>query len=111
MHHPTEIQAKEWYKDRRIIAVFQPHTYSRTNMLLANFQASRCRCRTYGYLFSAREKETFDYRSDARSGPAPQQRIVRKTKDVLKNLMILLPQMTLLSWGPRYLYVGRLFKC
>ena len=41
-HHPTEIQAtlkaaKEWYKDRRIIAVFQPHTYSRTNMLLCEF--------------------------------------------------------------------------
>lgn len=44
-HHPREIQAtlkgaKEWYKDRRIIAVFQPHTYSRTNMLLSEFSKS-----------------------------------------------------------------------
>lgn len=44
-HHPAEIQAtlkgaKEWYKGKRIIAVFQPHTYSRTNMLLKEFSKS-----------------------------------------------------------------------
>lgn len=47
-HHPHEIEAtlsaaKSWWPDRRIIAVFQPHTYSRTKALLAEFsQAFAC---------------------------------------------------------------------
>lgn len=41
-HHPTEINAtlmaaRERFKDRRIICVFQPHTYSRTKLLLQEF--------------------------------------------------------------------------
>ena len=42
-HHPTEIKAtlssiKLAYKDRRIIAIFQPHRYSRTELLLNYFK-------------------------------------------------------------------------
>lgn len=41
-HHPEEIQstltaARSWFGDRKIIAVFQPHTYSRTKSLLSRF--------------------------------------------------------------------------
>ncbi len=41
-HHPTEIKAtlksiKNAYKDRRIVAVFQPHRYSRTEILFNDF--------------------------------------------------------------------------
>lgn len=44
-HHPIEIKAtleaaKKWFGGRRIIAVFQPHTYSRTKVLLADFAKS-----------------------------------------------------------------------
>ena len=44
-HHPTEIQttlraAREYYPDRRIWAVWQPHTYSRTKSLLSDFSVS-----------------------------------------------------------------------
>lgn len=44
-HHPAEIAAtlaaaRSWYPDRRIIVVFQPHTYSRTNALLTEFSKS-----------------------------------------------------------------------
>lgn len=44
-HHPAEIAAtlkavREWYPKRRIIAVFQPHTYSRTKALLDGFAGS-----------------------------------------------------------------------
>jgi UDP-N-acetylmuramate--alanine ligase len=44
-HHPTEIQAtlaaaRGRYPDREIWAVFQPHTYSRTKALLAEFAES-----------------------------------------------------------------------
>lgn len=41
-HHPKEIvatlaAARSWYPDDHIIAVFQPHTYSRTKALLTEF--------------------------------------------------------------------------
>jgi UDP-N-acetylmuramate--alanine ligase len=44
-HHPTEIRAtlraaRERYPERRIWAVWQPHTYSRTKALLDGFAAS-----------------------------------------------------------------------
>jgi UDP-N-acetylmuramate--alanine ligase len=41
-HHPREIRAtlaamRSWYPNDRIIAVFQPHTYSRTKSLMNDF--------------------------------------------------------------------------
>jgi UDP-N-acetylmuramate--alanine ligase len=44
-HHPSEIRAtlmaaKEWFKNKRLIAIFQPHTYSRTKSLLNEFARS-----------------------------------------------------------------------
>lgn len=44
-HHPTEIKAtlsaaREFYPNRRIIAVFQPHRYSRLNALFKDFVES-----------------------------------------------------------------------
>lgn len=44
-HHPKEIKAtlqaaRNWFRNRRIIAVFQPHTYSRTKALLDEFAQS-----------------------------------------------------------------------
>lgn len=42
-HHPTEVSsvlasAREWFAGRRLVAVFQPHTYSRTQYLLEGFK-------------------------------------------------------------------------
>jgi len=44
-HHPTEIKAtlsgtKEYFPDKNIIVVFQPHLYSRTRLLLDDFAES-----------------------------------------------------------------------
>lgn len=44
-HHPGELRAtlkaaKEWYPERKIIAIFQPHTYSRTKTLFKDFSLS-----------------------------------------------------------------------
>lgn len=44
-HHPSEIvetlkAAKKWFPGKRIIAIFQPHTYSRTKALLSDFAKS-----------------------------------------------------------------------
>ncbi len=44
-HHPTEVQAtlnaaRKGWKDRRIVAVFQPHLFSRTQQLYKEFGLS-----------------------------------------------------------------------
>lgn len=44
-HHPTEINAtlkaaKAWYPNKKITAIFQPHTYSRTKALFKEFVAA-----------------------------------------------------------------------
>ncbi len=44
-HHPAEIKAtleaiKNWWPHRRLIVIFQPHTYSRTKYLLTDFSQS-----------------------------------------------------------------------
>ena len=41
-HHPSEISstlkaAKDWFPKKRIIAIFQPHTFSRTKVLFKDF--------------------------------------------------------------------------
>jgi UDP-N-acetylmuramate--alanine ligase len=46
-HHPTEIKAtlagaREMFPERRIIVIFQPHLYSRTKLLSADFAAAFC---------------------------------------------------------------------
>jgi UDP-N-acetylmuramate--alanine ligase len=42
-HHPEEIKkllkaAKSWFPDKKIIGIFQPHTYSRTEALFEDFK-------------------------------------------------------------------------
>lgn len=44
-HHPTEIRAviqaaRDWLPERRLVVIFQSHTYSRTKALLPQFVAS-----------------------------------------------------------------------
>jgi UDP-N-acetylmuramate--alanine ligase len=44
-HHPTEVgvalqAAREWFPGRRIWAIFQPHTFSRTKALIDDFAAA-----------------------------------------------------------------------
>ena len=107
-HHPTEINAilsalRTWYPHEYIVAVFQPHTYSRTQALLTEFTQSFQNVDTviitdiYG---SAREKDTGtvtgktitdamqNIHSDARSAPTFSQvskilRTLKKTPDIV----------------------------
>ena len=44
-HHPTEIKAtidsaRQKYPDREVVAVFQPHTFTRTQAFLVEFADS-----------------------------------------------------------------------
>jgi UDP-N-acetylmuramate--alanine ligase len=48
-HHPTEIEAtlaaaRERFADRRIVCLFQPHTYSRTAYLIEGFRTCFRNC-------------------------------------------------------------------
>lgn len=48
-YHPTEIRAtlkafREWFPKRRMVVVFQPHTYSRTKVLFSEFAESFAGC-------------------------------------------------------------------
>lgn len=62
-HHPTEIEAtlkgtRELYPDKKIVLVFQSHTYSRTHALFADFvRALRCADEVYILpIYAAREE-------------------------------------------------------
>ncbi len=70
-HHPTEIRAtlaaaRERYPERRIWAVFQPHTYSRTKALLDEFAASFADADhvIVTDIFAARERDTLGLSAD-----------------------------------------------
>lgn len=52
-HHPSEIKAtlkaaRQWFPKKRIIALFQPHTYSRTKALFGEFVQSFCDANVVG---------------------------------------------------------------
>jgi len=63
-HHPKEILAvlaatKEWFPKRRLVAIFQPHTYSRTKALFNDFAQSFSSADVVAFMdiyASAREK-------------------------------------------------------
>lgn len=62
-HHPTEIEAlSDCYANKRVIAIFQPHTYSRTKYLLPDFVSALSRFdKTVIYkTYAAREKYDAD---------------------------------------------------
>ncbi|MBI2268278.1 MAG: UDP-N-acetylmuramate--L-alanine ligase [Candidatus Blackburnbacteria bacterium] len=71
-HYPTEINAilralKEWYPDKRIVAVFQPHTYSRTKALFKEFAESFSDANKVVFVdvfSSARETDTLGVNSE-----------------------------------------------
>jgi UDP-N-acetylmuramate--alanine ligase len=67
-HHPTEIDAtlsaaRDAYPDRRIWAVWQPHTYSRTQTLFSGFSEAFSEADRVVVLdvFSAREEKPEDF--------------------------------------------------
>jgi len=64
-HHPTEVRAtlaaaRSRYPDRRIVAYFQPHTYSRTRELLGEWALAfgDADIVRVGEIYAARERDT-----------------------------------------------------
>jgi UDP-N-acetylmuramate--alanine ligase len=70
-HHPTEIKAvinsaRQVYKDRKIICVFQPHRYSRINFLKSEFASSfkSSDAVVLCPVYSAGEKKKYNFNQD-----------------------------------------------
>ena len=64
-HHPQEIKAtinaaKQWFENKKIIVIFQPHTYSRTIAFLDDFAKALSLCDhvIVTDIYAAREKDT-----------------------------------------------------
>ncbi len=71
-HHPTEIQAtlaaaRQRFPGRRIWAVWQPHTFSRTKLLLSEFAASFANADRVVVLDVYRSRETDDLGLDGQT--------------------------------------------
>lgn len=75
-HHPKEIKAvlaalADWYPDRPLVAVFQPHTYSRTKALFEEFAqsfGSANKVLIMDIYSSAREADTLEVDSEKLAG-------------------------------------------
>ena len=71
-HHPTEIEAvinsaRQVYKDRKIICVFQPHRYSRVQSLKNEFASSFSSSDAVVLcpVYSAGEKIMYNFKQDS----------------------------------------------
>ena len=87
-HHPTEIKAvingaRQVYKDRKIICVFQPHRYSRVKSLMHEFASSFRSIETVVLcpVYSAGEKLKYNFNQDKFS-----QLISKKSKIQVINI-------------------------
>jgi len=103
-HHPTEIQAtldaaRMKYPDRRIVVVWQPHTYSRTQKLFKEFvnAFSEADMVVVTEIYAAREKMPEDYFSSstiaeeistAKSEASSGQVHFLPTRDLTRNFLL-----------------------
>ncbi len=98
-HHPTEVvatlaAARERFAGRRLLAVFQPHTYSRTQYLLEGFRACFLGLDELLVLatYAAREPESagMDARALAEAIEAPRARYVATFEEATRAALDLL---------------------
>lgn len=96
-HHPTEIKmtikaAKERFPEKRIVAVFQPHTQSRTKELFDDFVAELAKADEVLLLpiYEAREEKKSDVDSHslcvAVTGKNPHAKYFETIDEVVKNI-------------------------
>lgn len=94
-HHPTEIRAtlaaaRSRYQNRRIWAVWQPHTYSRTLALLSEFQNAfnDADCVIVTAVYAAREQnDSFSAGQIVAQMPHPNARFIPALNDVRDTLL------------------------
>jgi UDP-N-acetylmuramate--alanine ligase len=99
-HHPTEIAAtlqaaRDRYSDRRIWAIFQPHTFSRTKALLDDFSSALAVADEIVLLdiYAARERDDGSVSSDdLQRLIGPRARRVGRVSDVVPAVYPLLEE-------------------
>ncbi len=120
-HHPKEIEsslaaARAWFPSRRIITVFQPHTYSRTKALLTDFAKSFTNADMVlltDIFASARESDTLDittatlvektakHHADVRYSKNKQETMSLLSRTVKSgDIIILMGAGDIYEWGP-----------
>ncbi len=96
-HHPNEVEKvivalKGWYPDKKLITIFQPHTYSRTKALMNDFSKA----------FKDSDIVIFmDIYSSARENPDPtvsSKILAGKAKQYCRNSIYLSTQKKVLGW-------------
>lgn len=96
-HHPEEIKAtlkaaREWFPKRRIIAIFQPHTYSRTKALFEEFTKAFSDADMVGFMdiyASARETDNLGMSSEL---------LAKETSKVRDNVLYLGVHKEAINW-------------
>lgn len=93
-HHPTEIVAtiqgaRELYPKRRILLVFQPHTYSRTHALFEDFVTAFAKADRSLILpiYAAREENASGVSSEQLAGKAPYSRAMRSFEEAFEYIV------------------------
>lgn len=97
-HHPTEIAAtiaaaRERYHGRRIVAIFQPHTYSRTRALLGDFATAldAADMTVLAEIYRARETDTLGVASaDIATLMSPHPVVVGSASEAVETTLALL---------------------
>lgn len=116
-HHPTEIETSlDGYKDKKVLAVFQPHTYSRTKTLLDNFKDC-FKCQTIAIFPTYPAREKADIKGDEKAlfkAISNQNKIALNTKEelrvFLKNNAKYYDIVLILGAGDIYDIVKNMFK-
>ena len=104
-HHPKELKAlllaaKEWFGDRRVVALFQPHTYSRTKALFNDFSRSFGDADVIAFMdiyASAREKPDLGVNS---------KKLAQEVKKYQRHVYYTAGQKETVSWIKREVRVG-----
>ncbi len=104
-HHPEEIKAalkavREWFPKRRVVAIFQPHTYSRTKALFSEFSKS---------FSDADVVALMDIYSSAREKYDPSvstELLVKEISRYIKNTVYVRDMDTTLKWVSKNIRTG-----
>ncbi len=104
-HHPQELKAilkaaREWFPQKRIMAVFQPHTYSRTRSLLAQFAKAFAQADTVAFM------DIYASAREAKDKTISSRLLAERTKKFKKNVFYSAGHEQTLNWLKDYLKPG-----
>ena len=96
-HHPSEIKvtldaARNWYPEKRIIAIFQPHTFSRTKILFKDFSKAFADADVVGFM------DIYASARESKDNTVSSKLLAKETKKHKKNTYYLGDLKSILKW-------------